>query len=363
MKRRAWTHAVLSATLTAAITLACNGRVAHTEARGEAGATGATRGNESAPPADPHLDARDVEGGTKQAPPPGWEECHHPTVEKDCVDGWCRIPPGCFWMGSPEGTWARGMYSEPYGAAHVDHAFRIQQMEATRGEWTEAGFPIPTTVSARPADWCRDPECPVTDVVWFDVLAYANARSEQHDPPLQPCYELIDCTGTAGIDLSCRKVRSTTESAFDCEGFRVPSEMEWEYAARAGSRTDLYVGSVTVTERSGACEPDPALVPLAWYCANSRTTPHRGGEKQPNGWGLYDVVGNVFELTADRSNVVLPSPPWRDLEPDFTPAMRVSKGCSYDTWSSLCRLTGESAHSWDRFGMSGEGFRLVQTLR
>jgi len=71
--------------------------------------------------------------------------------------------------------------------------------------------------------------------------------------------------------------------------YRLPTEAEWEYACRAGSHSSYYFGSDSTQ-----------LSKYAWYSANSETKFHKSGEKLPNAWGLYDMLGNVSEWTLDH---------------------------------------------------------------
>jgi formylglycine-generating enzyme required for sulfatase activity len=98
----------------------------------------------------------------------GWEEardgitCRHPAVVADCKDGWCRIPKGCFIMGSPESEWGRGLNTENQTATVLTRPFVMQQAESTRGQWEalvrvsrclRRALPeaLPATCPARPA--------------------------------------------------------------------------------------------------------------------------------------------------------------------------------------------------------------------
>ena len=76
--------------------------------------------------------------------------------------------------------------------------------------------------------------------------------------------------------------------------YRLPTEAEWEYAARAGTMTDTYAGDLTTQQGN-----DPVLNGIAWYDSNSGNTPHRVGEKAANAWGLHDMLGNVWEWVQD----------------------------------------------------------------
>ena len=111
---------------------------------------------------------------------------------------------------------------------------------------------------------------PVENVSWYDALAFANALSKEAG--LEPCYE------GSGESWSWPK-------GLDCVGFRLPTEAEWEYAARAGQDT-LYAGG-------------NAPGSVAWTVANSGGQTHPVAQKQPNTWGFYDMSGNVREWIWD----------------------------------------------------------------
>jgi formylglycine-generating enzyme required for sulfatase activity len=77
--------------------------------------------------------------------------------------------------------------------------------------------------------------------------------------------------------------------------YRLPSEAEWEYACRAGSTTAFPNGSITTLQ----CGVDDNLNAIAWYCGNSQNLIHPVAGKEPNAWGLYDMLGNVQEWCQD----------------------------------------------------------------
>jgi len=95
--------------------------------------------------------------------------------------------------------------------------------------------------------------------------------------------------GTNLSDFKGAKLPAENVNWFDAEGYcamvgmRLPTEAEWEYAARAGSATDRY-GDINQ---------------IAWYSGNSAGTTHEVMQKQPNAWGLYDMLGNVWQWTED----------------------------------------------------------------
>jgi len=130
--------------------------------------------------------------------------------------------------------------------------------------------------------------CPVENVNWHEAAAYANAMSQRERR--QQCYI---CNG-AGASVFCNPIGSP----YSCTGYRLPTESEWEYAARAGTASATYFGDVAAHLQT--CEmPNPTLDPISWFCGNSGRHTHRVGTRAPNAFGLYDVLGNVYEWCHD----------------------------------------------------------------
>ncbi len=123
-----------------------------------------------------------------------------------------------------------------------------------------------------PSRW-KAAQNPVEQVRWSDAVKFCNQRSLREG--LQPCYDL-----------------ATWKCDFNANGYRLPTEAEWEFACRAGSSTAYFFGD------------SPAkLGEFAWYEKNAGGRPHPVGQKQPNAWGLYDICGNLWQWCNDFYSV------------------------------------------------------------
>jgi formylglycine-generating enzyme required for sulfatase activity len=163
------------------------------------------------------------------------------------------------------------------------------------------------------------PGMPVTDVSWREAVEFCNRLSRAAG--LRPCYSGGD--DVDGEDVVCD---------WGADGYRLPSEAEWEYACRAG----------TSGVRYGELEE------IAWYRANSGGTVHEVATKKPNAWGLHDMIGNVWEWC------------WDVYDPDVYGPYRVFRGGGAHDRSWGCRASSRRK-SHPTFRIDDLGFRLARS--
>ncbi len=240
------------------------------------------------------------------------------------------VPPGRFAMGSPEGEAGRDN-SENRHQVELTRGFWLAETEVTQGQWRKLMDNNPSEF-----DSCGD-DCPVERVSWWDAVTFANLLSLAAG--LEPCYQLDDCIATPGKPpYRCRSAR--LQGGLDCGGYRLPTEAEWEYAARSGTTTAIYTGNLTVLRTHYA----PELDMIAWYGGNSgvvykgggcpsqnpatRCGTHPVGGKAANAWGLHDMLGNVWEWTGDW-NATYPAAAVTDPTGPESGKQRVFRGGSW----------------------------------
>jgi formylglycine-generating enzyme required for sulfatase activity len=119
---------------------------------------------------------------------------------------------------------------------------------------------------------------PVTNHSWLEIIDFCNKLSKLEN--LKPCYK-IEQNDYFGNSVVCD---------FNSNGYRLPTMAEWEYCCRAGSDSNLYNGSLDKNN----------LDKIAWWEGNSKGEVHACGQKEPNNFGLYDMIGNVSEFCWDK---------------------------------------------------------------
>jgi len=192
-------------------------------------------------------------------------------------------------------------------------------------------------MGANPSTWTGD-SLPVHGVTWYEAVAYCNAQSVED--VLEPVY-VID-----GTDVTWNR---------EANGWRLPTEAEWEYLCRAGTETTFCAGDLT--EPAGA---DPVLDAIGWYAANSGDSVNTAGHKTPNAWGLHDVHGNVFEWCWDWY-ALYPEEPVLDPEGPPGGTYKVLRGGSWYHISMECRSAARAKRIPDS-PSDFTGLRLVRTI-
>ncbi len=219
------------------------------------------------------------------------------------------IAPGTFMMGSPwnESNWVRHN-DETQHWVTLTRGFYMQTTEVTQGQWKAVMGRNPSHFKS-----CGD-DCPVEQVSWNDAQKFIRKLNQREGG----------------------------------NKYRLPTEAEWEYAARAGSTARFYFG-----------DDERRLGEYAWYNENSEKT-HPVGQKKPNDWGLYDMYGNVWEWCQDWHGTY-PSGSVTDPTGPSNGSYRVYRGGCYVSFLPWGVRSADRYANSRRHRAPGVGFRLLRT--
>ena len=220
------------------------------------------------------------------------------------------VPAGTYRMGCSPGDSDCGRDEKPSHSVTISKGFWMAQTEVTVGAYKRFAQATGRTLPSGPpwdSAWKQD-NLPMVYVTWDDALSY--------------------CTWAGG---------------------RLPTEAEWEYAARAGTQTKYYFGN------------DAALLgDYAWYDSKSEDAAHPVGQKKPNAWGLFDMLGNVWEWCQDREGSY-PSRAVTDPQGPSSGENRILRGGSWYGFTWFTRVSLRN-YSLPGYRLNCYGFRCVREV-
>jgi formylglycine-generating enzyme required for sulfatase activity len=227
------------------------------------------------------------------------------------------IPVGEFDMGSPSREKRRKLWESPVHRVTIKKPFYLGRYPVMQEQWQK--------VMGNNPSFFKGDKHPVENVSWVEAQVFLQKLNS-----LEKAYE------NACI-------------------YRLPTEAEWEYAARAGTATSYFFG-----------DDESKLKEYAWFLANSGFETHPAGLKKSNSWGLYDIYGNVGEWVQDEYHISYKGAPtdgraWGNPLPSVSVPVRVRRGGGWNGNAGCCRSAERLFAAQDR-RLNSLGLRVVREI-
>ncbi len=227
------------------------------------------------------------------------------------------IPAGEFEMGSQMREKRRKLWESPVHRVTIKKPFYLGRYPVTQEQWQR--------VAGNNPSFFKGGMCPVESVSWIGAQAFLQKLNSLEKADENNCL------------------------------YRLPTEAEWEYAARAGTVTSYFFGN-----------EESKLKEYAWFLENSGLETHPVGLKKSNPWGLYDIYGNVGEWVQDEYHISYKGAPtdgtaWENLLPGVSIPVRVRKGGGWNGNAGCCRSAERLFAAQDK-RLNSLGFRVVREI-
>jgi formylglycine-generating enzyme required for sulfatase activity len=227
------------------------------------------------------------------------------------------IPAGEFDMGSPSREKRRKLWESPVHRVTIKKPFYLGRYPVTQEQWGK--------VMGNNPSYFRGEKYPVETVSWEEAQVFI------------------------------RKLNAVENTCEKSPVYRLPTEAEWEYSARAGTTSSYFFG-----------DKESKLTEYAWFLKNSGLETHPAGLKKPNPWGLYDMYGNVGEWVQDEYHISYKGAPsderaWESPFPNISVPVRIRRGGGWNGNAGCCRSAERLFAAQDR-RLNSLGFRVVKEV-
>jgi formylglycine-generating enzyme required for sulfatase activity len=227
------------------------------------------------------------------------------------------IPAGEFDMGSPTREKRRKLWESPVHRVTIEKPFYLGRYSVTQEQWQK--------VMGNNPSYFKGEKHPVENVSWNEIQVFF------------------------------RKLNALENAHGNNRIYRLPTEAEWEYAARAGTATAYFFG-----------DDESKLTEYAWFLENSGLETHPVGLKKPNPWGLHDIYGNAGEWVRDEYHISYKGAPadgkaWENLFPSVSIPVRIRRGGGWNGNAGCCRSAERLFAAQDK-RLNSLGFRAVREV-